>query len=137
MPMTPFSLCRTTSGPAAVVGDQRRQADAEVDDGPVGDVARDPRRHLGAAPLRFAIARSRPAAEAAGAGRDAVDADDPLDEDPGVTTPSGSRLPSRTISCTVAIVVFAGHRHHGPKLRAVMRYVRLPQRSPRSALMNA
>jgi hypothetical protein len=75
--------------------------------------------------------------EAAGARRDPVDADDPVDEDPGVTTHSGSSVPSGTISCTVAIVVFAAIAITGPKLRAVMRYVRLPQRSPRSALMNA
>ena len=85
MPSTPFSLCRKISRSLRqVVGDQRRQADAEVHVGAVGDVARDARGHLVAAEslhrraslgrlARPRFARPRPTG--------AADRDDALDED--------------------------------------------------------
>jgi len=91
------------------IGHQRRQADAEVHVGALGDVLRDARRHLlaveffHAAFLRLARRTTR------------------LTKIPGVTTVSGSSSPSSTVSRTCATVHFAAAAMIGPKLRAVLR----------------
>ena len=51
MPSMPFSLCSVTVMPVRdIVGDQRRDADAEVDVIAVLQLLRGPRRHLVAVP---------------------------------------------------------------------------------------
>src|SRR5690606_8597381 len=55
---------------------------------------------------------------------------------PEVTMLSGSSMPRGTTSSTSTMVVFAAMHMAGPKLRAVMRYCRLPHRSARRALIN-
>src|SRR5690606_6237522 len=105
-----------------VVGDAGRQADAEVHVGALWDVPGDPFGHLFAA-------QSAHAAPPVSTTR--------CTKIPGVTTASGSSSPSGTTSLTWAMVHLAAIAISGPKLRAVLRYTRLPQRSPRCALISA
>src|SRR5690606_26738551 len=56
---------------------------------------------------------------------------------PGVTMVSGSSSPSSTMLSTCATATRAAVAMMGPKLRAVLRYTRLPQRSARKALISA
>src|ERR1017187_5519864 len=108
-----------------MIGDQRRQADAEVDDGPVGNIPCHQRRHLGAAPFARVHAAPLTAVGAALKPPALVATRATLTmrctKMPGVTTASGSSSPSATIWCTVAIVVFAAIAITGPKLRGVIR----------------
>src|SRR6185369_8913372 len=92
-----------------VVGDQRGQADAEIDIGAVGNIARDARGDLVAIELFHAafLIRSRRITRCT--------------KIPGVTTVSGSSSPSSTVSRTCATVHFAAAAMIGPKLRAVLR----------------
>src|SRR5690606_39002253 len=85
-----------------VVGDQRRQADAQVHAGAVRDVARHARGHLVAVePLH----RRPPASVGATAApRTPFTCTTRFTKMPGVTTASGSIAPSSTISDTCAIV---------------------------------
>src|SRR5512134_526438 len=85
------------------VGDQRRQADAEVDVGAFRDVARHARRHLLAVELLHQCLTIL------------------LTKIPGVTTCSGSIAPSSTVSRTCTTVHFAAAAMIGPKLRALLR----------------
>ena len=88
-----------------VLRDQRRHADAEIDVGAVGNVARDelgdlyageffPSGHCG---FRHSTTRCT--------------------KMPGVITCSGGKAPSGTISCTCATAVLAAMHMTGPKLR--------------------
>jgi tripartite-type tricarboxylate transporter receptor subunit TctC len=94
-----------------VVGDQRRQADAEVDVRAFGDVARHARRHLVAIELFHHAA---------------FFSEEPIftmrfTNIPGVTTTSGSSAPSSTVSRTWVTVHLAAAAMIGAKLRAVLR----------------
>src|SRR5690242_19887479 len=94
-----------------VVGDQRRQADAEIDIGAFGNIARHARRHLVAIELFHHAAFL---------------SDEPtlitrFTKMPGVTIASGSRPPSSTISRTCTTVQRAALAMIGAKLRAVLR----------------
>src|SRR5690606_436210 len=98
------------------------QADAQIDDTAFGDVLGHAGRHL------LTIQRCHfcsPTATTRCTNR------------PGVTMASGSSSPSSTTASTWAMVVLAAVAMMGPKLRAVLRYTRLPQRSARCALMSA
>ena len=100
-----------------VVGDERRQADAEVHVRAFGNVARDAGGHL--------LARE-PAHGAHPAAARRASACGPVTTTrrtkmPGVTMHSGSSVPSGTISRTSAIVQRAADAITGPKLRAVLR----------------
>src|ERR1700704_3142004 len=83
MPMTPFSLCSTTSRPAGrwfatSVGRPMPRLTTEP-----SAMSRATRAAISARlHLLLLMIRSRLLLEAAGAGRDALDADDALDEDP-------------------------------------------------------
>src|SRR3546814_463709 len=112
-----------------VVGHQRGQHDAQVDVGAFGNVLRDTGGDLVAG--QFA---AHCCSLAAGAVSICTTR---LTKMPGVTTASGSSSPSSTTSRTWATATRAALAMMGPKLRAVLRYTRLPQRSPRSALISA
>src|SRR6266481_9063669 len=127
--------------PGQVVGNQRRQPDAEVDHGAFGNVPRHPRRHLVTielvhAALLFSAVHAAwlPASDAAA---ELATRTTRLTKMPGVTIASGSSAPSSTISWTCTTAHRAAVAMIGAKLRAVLRYTRLPQRSPRSALISA
>src|SRR5688500_15559490 len=92
-----------------LVGHHRRQTDAEVDVRTFGNVARNTRRHLLAVELFHQCFTTR------------------LTKIPGVTMCSGSSSPSSTVSRTCTTEIFAAAAMIGPKLRALLRYVRLPQ----------
>src|SRR5678815_2950899 len=94
-----------------VVGDQRRQADAEVHHRAAGDVARDARRHLVAIELFHHAAFCRGAATLTTR----------LTKIPGVMIASGSSPPSSTVSRTCTTVHLAALAMIGAKLRAVLR----------------
>src|SRR6185295_13979036 len=94
-----------------VVCDQSRQADTEVDDRAVGNVARHARRHLIAIELFHHATFCRGTAILTTR----------FTKMPGVTTISGSRAPSSTVSRTWTTVHFAALAMMGAKLRAVMR----------------
>src|SRR6185436_204475 len=94
-----------------MIGDQGRQADAEVDDRAVGNVARHARRHL------VAIELFHQAAFCSGAAIFTTR----FTKMPGVTTISGSSAPSSTVSRTCTTVHFAALAMIGAKLRAVLR----------------
>src|SRR5690606_7583580 len=111
-----------------VVGHQRGQADAQVDIGALGDVLRDAGGDLVAGQF---------AAHCCSLAAGASICTTRLTKMPGVTMFSGSSSPSSTISRTCATATRAALAMMGPKLRAVLRYTRLPQRSPRSALIRA
>src|SRR3546814_11683307 len=105
-----------------VVGNAGRQADAGVHVGALGDVAGHARGHL----VAGRAAHASPPVETRR-----------CTKMPGVTTDSGSSSPSATTPDTWAMVHAAAIAISGPKLRAVLRYTRLPQRSPRCALIRA
>src|SRR5437899_350638 len=120
-----------------VIGNERGLADAEIDDGAVEDVLRDALCELvlGAALVvahGHAAFLKPPACVATRSILTIL-----LTKMPGVTMDSGSISPSSAISCTVAMVRSAAMAITGPKLRAALRYTRLPQRSPFSALISA
>src|SRR5699024_4865754 len=105
-----------------VVGHAGGQADAQVHVGALGNIPGHPFGHLFSAQSAHAappVATTR------------------CTKMPGVTMCSGSSAPSSTTSETWAIVVAAAVAMIGPKLRAALRYTRLPQRSPWWALINA
>src|SRR5690606_29204397 len=106
-------------------GDQRRQADAQVHIGAFGNVACHPRGDL-VAIVSIHKDGSRDWRQIR-----------LLTKMPGVTTASGSSSPSSQTRPTEAMVWRAAMAITGPKLRAVLRYTRLPQRSPASALIRA
>src|ERR1700690_2322819 len=93
---------------------QRRNADAEVDITSVRQVLRSPPGHL--------LARERTHVAPPGTKTRST-------KMPGVTTASGSSAPSSTNCVTSATVSSAAIANTGLKLRADLRYVRLPQRS--------
>lgn len=124
---------------AEVVGHQGRHADAEVRVGAFGDVLGDALRHLiagqsfhgGVLRVQAACAPSSAACTACGTSTTRCT------KMPGVTICSGSSPPRSTTYETCTMVVLAALAITGPKLRAVLRYTRLPQRSPLKALISA
>src|SRR5437762_2387936 len=102
-----------------VIGHQRRQADAEIDVRALGNVARHARGHLIAIELFHQAAFLR----------DGAILITRCTKMPGVTITSGSSAPSSTVSRTCTTVHRAAAAMIGAKLRAVLRYTRLPQRS--------
>src|SRR5260221_14461901 len=120
-----------------MIGHHGRQPDAEIDIGAFGNILGDARGHLVAVP--FVHAASFDVSFLNPAGPVALRATLTMrcTKMPGVTTASGSRAPSSTTSCTEAMVSLAALAMIGPKLRAALRYTRLPQRSPASALISA
>src|SRR5437764_15391812 len=105
-----------------MIGNHGRQADAQVHIGAFGNVVRYARCHLVAGQTFHFYASCLTTR---------------CTKIPGVTIASGSSSPSGTISLTCAMVTLAAMAMMGPKLRAVLRYTRLPQRSPRCALISA
>src|SRR5690606_19255317 len=123
-------------------GHERRGADAEVHVRALGDVRGDARRQLpardpgGHFAASFAVAGSDPVSGAgSGSPSTVTPPTNPPSRNhrlsptattrstkmPGVTTDSGSRDPSSTISSTCTTVVAAAVAMTGPKLRAVSR----------------
>ena len=94
-----------------VLGDQRGQADAEIDVGAFRNVARDARGDLVAIELLHQAAFLS----------EGVIRTTRFTKMPGVTMPSGSSAPSSTISRTCTTVQRAALAMIGPKLRAVLR----------------
>src|SRR4051812_2115332 len=94
-----------------VVCDERRQADAQIDVRAFGNVARHARRHLVAIELfhQAAFLSIEPTFTTR------------CTKMPGVTTSSGSRAPSSTVSRTCTTVHRAAAAMIGAKLRAVLR----------------
>src|SRR6266403_929649 len=94
-----------------VIGDQRRQADPEVDVRTIGDVAGNPRRDLLLVELLHQAAFRI----------DGVTRTTRLTKMPGVTIDSGSRAPSSTVSRTCTTAQLAALAMIGPKFRALLR----------------